>query len=160
MSASAGPTTVPGCEGMMNLRRAVLLCGWLLGAAAADAQTCNGAPGRTGTIEIKQGTMTRIFVVQACGGLHGRTPLPMVMAFHPGGMSAQVIQGRVPVTACGRRRSQSFRRVIPNSMADGAVCSRSGKARPGTWRSGPGVPRPDDGVAASEPLLRREDNCS
>ena len=33
-------------------------------AQPAAAQTCNGTPGRAGTIEIKQGTMTRIFVVR------------------------------------------------------------------------------------------------
>jgi polyhydroxybutyrate depolymerase len=66
-------------------------------APSAAAQTCNGTPGRSGTIELKQGTMTRIFVVRVPAGYDGRTPLPMVIAFHPGGMSAQYMQGRVPV---------------------------------------------------------------
>ena len=74
-----------------------LLAILLVFAQPAAAQTCNGMPGPTGTIEVKQGTMTRIFVVRVPAGYTGRTPLPMVIAFHPGGMSAQYMQGRVPV---------------------------------------------------------------
>jgi polyhydroxybutyrate depolymerase len=81
---------------------------------SAAAQTCGGTPGRTGTIEIKQGTMTRIFVVRVPASYDGRTPLPMVMAFHPGGMSAQYMQGRVPVHRAWPEAIAVFPEGFPN----------------------------------------------
>ena len=81
---------------------------------SAAAQTCNGMPGPAGTIELKQGTMTRIFVVRVPAGYDGRTPLPIVIAFHPGGMSAQYMQGRVPVHRVWPEAIAVFPEGFPN----------------------------------------------
>jgi polyhydroxybutyrate depolymerase len=121
---------------MMSCRREarLLLCGLsilLASAAAAHAQTCSGTPGRTGTIEIKQGTMTRIFVVRVPAGYTGRTPLPMVIAFHPGGMSAQYMQGRVPVHRVWPEAIAVFPEGFPN------IDSGRGGLQP-VWQRAPG----------------------
>ena len=58
--------------------------------------------------------MTRIFVVRVPAGYTGRTPLPMVIAFHPGGMSAQYMQGRVPVHRVWPEAIAVFPEGFPN----------------------------------------------
>ena len=104
-------TAVP--IGRIGLALTVLVIA-LAFAPPAAAQTCSGTPGRTGTIEIKQGTMTRIFVVRVPASYDGRTPLPMVIAFHPGGMSAQYMQGRVPVHRVWPEAIAVFPEGFPN----------------------------------------------
>ena len=96
--------------GLLSIGVAMLLTS----AAGAAAQTCTGTPGRAGTIELKQGTMTRIFVVRVPADYDGRTPRPMVIAFHPGGMSAQYMQGRVPVHRVWPEAIAVFPEGFPN----------------------------------------------
>lgn len=83
-------------------------------AGSASAQTCSGTPGKSGTVEIKQGTLTRIFVVRVPAGYDGRTPRPLVIAFHPGGMTAQYMQGRVPVHRVWPEAIAVFPEGFPN----------------------------------------------
>ena len=59
--------------------------------------TCEGAPGPTGTIEIRMGAITRTFVVRAPAARDAAKPAPVVFAFHPFGMNSQYMQGRVPL---------------------------------------------------------------
>ena len=63
----------------------------------ASAVTCGGPPGPVGTIELKVGAITRTFVVRLPAATDARTPGPVIFAFHPFGMNAQYMQGRVPI---------------------------------------------------------------
>jgi polyhydroxybutyrate depolymerase len=67
------------------------------GAIGLAVAACDGTPGTSGMIEIKMGAATRTFVVRLPAKYDGRTPAPLVFAFHPFGMNAQYMQGRVPI---------------------------------------------------------------
>jgi len=67
-------------------------------ASAAPAfAACDGPPGPTGTIELKTGAVTRTFVVRVPLTAAARKPAPLIFLFHPFGMNAQYMQGRVPM---------------------------------------------------------------
>lgn len=77
--------------------RVALVLALIVPAARAGAQTCTGTAGPAGTVDIKIGPVTRMFVVRVPAAYDARTPAPVVFAFHPGGMNPQYMQGRVPV---------------------------------------------------------------
>jgi polyhydroxybutyrate depolymerase len=72
--------------------------GVLSGSSVVSAAAhCDGTPGPSGMIELKMGAVTRTFVVRLPAGYDARTAAPLVFAFHPFGMNAQYMQGRVPI---------------------------------------------------------------
>lgn len=99
---------------------------WIAGAAPALA-LCDGAPGRSGTFTIDAASATRTFVARVPSTADGRTPLPVMFAFHPFGMNAQYMASRVPS------------RFWPEAI----VIYPDGLARPGgplspSWQNRPG----------------------
>ena len=114
------------------MRYLITIAALLFVAPAANAQTCSGMPGKTGTITFTQGTMTRIFVVRVPATYDGRKPLPLVMAFHPGGMSAQYMQGRVPVHRAWPEAIAVFGEGFPN------IGAGRGGLQP-VWQNTPGA---------------------
>lgn len=84
----------------MLLVRAVLL--WLVGtvtvgATTAFAATCNGERPQPGPTFVSIGENTRAFTVRLPAKYDGRTPAPVVFAFHPGGMNMGYMQAEVPI---------------------------------------------------------------
>ena len=73
----------------------MVLLSALYGSANHAWAACDGTPGRSGAITIEVGPVTRIFVVRAPSSADGRTPMPVLFAFHPFGMNAQYMQSRV-----------------------------------------------------------------
>ena len=67
---------------------------WPAGSAAA---TCGGSPGPAGTVELVLNGVTRPFAVRLPRAYDARTPAPLIFLFHPGGMTAQYMQGLVPL---------------------------------------------------------------
>jgi polyhydroxybutyrate depolymerase len=101
----------------------------LRGGEFAAAATCSGTPGPSGTVELKVGAFTRTFVVRLPAKYDARTPGPVIFLFHPFGMNAQYMQGRVPIP-----------RVWPEAMAvyaDGMPRFGAGGIQP-AWQSRPG----------------------
>ena len=99
------------------------------GGKFAAAETCSGTPGPSGTVELKVGAFTRTFVVRLPAKYDARTPGPVIFLFHPGGMNAQYMQGRVPMP-----------RVWPEAIAvyaDGMPRFGAGGIQP-AWQSRPG----------------------
>jgi polyhydroxybutyrate depolymerase len=94
------------------------------------ADSCSGAPGPSGQIDLKVGSAMRTFVVRLPKG-ESRTPAPVVFLFHPFGMNTQYMQGRVPIP-----------RVWPEAIAVyGQGLPRTGGAAGGlqpAWQTRPG----------------------
>jgi polyhydroxybutyrate depolymerase len=100
------------------------------GGDLAVAQTCNGSPGPAGTVDLKMGTFTRPFTVRLPAAYDARTPGPLIFLFHPGGMNAQYMQGRVPVA----RAWPEAIAVYPNALPR---IGGAGGFQPG-WQNRPG----------------------
>lgn len=77
-----------------------LLPGLVLTALTVDsaaAATCNGERPQAGPQFVTVGENTRAFTVRLPAKYDGRTPAPVVFAFHPGGMNMGYMQGEVPI---------------------------------------------------------------
>ena len=89
--------------------------------APANARaSCDGTAVTSGTRTIAVDDLMRSFIVRAPASADGRTPLPVVFAFHPFGTDARYMASRVPVSS---------------SWRDAIVVYPNGTPRPG---SGPG----------------------
>ena len=66
-------------------------------AATASAANCTGERPRSGPTFVQAAENTRAFTVRLPGAYDGRTPAPVVFAFHPGGMNMAYMQAEVPV---------------------------------------------------------------
>ena len=95
-----------------------------------SAQTCNGMPGPRGTVELKVGAATRVFVVRLPAAYDARKPAPVVFALHPGGMNPQYMQGRVPVHLAWPDVIAIFPAALPRMGGAGGM-------QPG-WQGRPG----------------------
>lgn len=99
----------------------------VLAPAAAGASVCDGTPPPSGARTLDVAGVMRTFVVRAPAQHDGRTPAPVVLAFHPFGMNAQYMQSRAPMS-----------RVWPEAYAvypEGL--GRAGSAAP-SWQGQPG----------------------
>jgi polyhydroxybutyrate depolymerase len=74
----------------------LLSCAIWVAAARPAAASCDGNPGRSGTFTIEAASAKRTFVARVPTGLDGKTPGPVMFAFHPFGMNAQYMASRVP----------------------------------------------------------------
>jgi polyhydroxybutyrate depolymerase len=101
------------------------------GGRLAAAATCSGTPGPSGTVDLKMGTFTRPFTVRLPAAYDARTPGPLIFLFHPGGMNAQYMQGRVPVS----RVWPEAIAVYPNAMP--RLGGGAGGFQP-AWQNRPG----------------------
>jgi polyhydroxybutyrate depolymerase len=108
---------------------------WLLilvpGVRSATAATCSGTPGAAGTIDLKMGAFTRTFVVRVPATYDARTPGPLIFLFHPFGMNAQYMQGRVQIP----RIWPEAIAVYPNGMP--RIGEGAGGLQP-AWQTRPG----------------------
>jgi polyhydroxybutyrate depolymerase len=73
----------------------LLMTAGLLACPASAWASCGGETDRSGTITIEVGALTRVFVLKVPSGSDGRTPAPVLFAFHPYGMNATYMQSRV-----------------------------------------------------------------
>jgi len=69
----------------------------LLGVVSPAAAACDGTTLASGRPTISVDGMMRTFIVRAPKAYDGRTPAPLVFAFHPFGMNADYMASRVPV---------------------------------------------------------------
>lgn len=107
----------------------LLLLMWSAAGRTAGASTCSGTPGPSGTIDLKMGALTRTFVVRLPAKYDARMAGPVIFLFHPFGMNAQYMQGRVPIP-----------RTWPEAIAvypDGMPRFGAGGAQP-AWQTKPG----------------------
>jgi polyhydroxybutyrate depolymerase len=74
-----------------------LICVVLLFPVTEASASCDGAPAVSGARTISVEGLTRTFVVRVASAYDGRTPAPVVLAFHPFGMNAQYMQTRAPI---------------------------------------------------------------
>jgi poly(3-hydroxybutyrate) depolymerase len=102
----------------------------LRGGELAAATTCSGTPGPGGTVDLKMGALTRPFTVRLPAAYDGRTPGPVVFLFHPGGMNAQYMQGRVPVVRVWPEAIAVYPNALPRTGGAGGF-------QPG-WQNRPG----------------------
>ena len=77
------------------------------------------------------GTFTRPFTVRLPAAYDARTPAPLIFLFHPGGMNAQYMQGRVPVALVWPEAIA----VYPNAMP--RLGGGAGGFQP-AWQNRPG----------------------
>jgi polyhydroxybutyrate depolymerase len=105
---------------MTRLRIALTVMLATLVAPAIARASCDGTPLTSGTRTIAVDASMRSFIVRAPASADGRTPLPVVFAFHPFGTDARYMASRAPI-------SSSWREAI--------VIYPNGTPRPG---SGPG----------------------
>jgi poly(3-hydroxybutyrate) depolymerase len=77
----------------------------LLGCAVNARAACDGTTVPAGSQQLEIGGAMRHFVVRVPTGQDGRTPAPVVFAFHPFGMNAQYMQSRAPI---GRAWPEAF----------------------------------------------------
>src|SRR4029434_4299593 len=119
-----------GRSGRFKTGLILSLLGVLHGGALASAATCNGTPGPAGTVDLKIGTFTRPFTVRLPAAYDARTPGPLIFLFHPGGINAQYMQGRVPVA----RAWPEAIAVYPNALPR---IGGAGGFQPG-WQNRPG----------------------
>lgn len=112
------------------LARAIMcsLAGVLaLATGTASAATCTGAPVQSGPVFVPVGADTRAFTVRLPAKYDGRTPAPVVFAFHPGGMNMGYMQAQVPLP-----------REWPEAIAIyGQGLGRGAEGRAG-WQNRPG----------------------
>ncbi|MEO8259786.1 MAG: hypothetical protein ABI868_20740 [Acidobacteriota bacterium] len=115
-----------------SARTALFLCAlcFLCALGSATAATCSGTAGPSGTVDLKMGTFVRPFTVRLPAAYDARTPGPLIFLFHPGGMNAQYMQGRVPVARVWRDAIA----VYPNAMPR---LGGAGGMQPG-WQNRPG----------------------
>jgi polyhydroxybutyrate depolymerase len=106
----------------------LLVCAALLVPARGAAAACDGAATASGLNTVDVAGAQRIFVVRLPAGYDGRTAAPVVLAFHPFGMSAQYMQSRVPVSRAWREAIA----VYPEGMG------REGGNPAPAWQSRPG----------------------
>jgi polyhydroxybutyrate depolymerase len=80
-----------------TLRSLAIAAGILLSLASARPAyaACDGDTSALGPTTLDVGGVSRLFVVRKASGVDGRTPAPVVMVFHPYGMTAQYMEGRV-----------------------------------------------------------------
>lgn len=69
-----------------------------MAAGQAWAATCTGTPRPSGPAFVRVDDNTRAFTVRFPAKYDGRTPAPVVFAFHPGGMNMGYMQGLVPMS--------------------------------------------------------------
>jgi polyhydroxybutyrate depolymerase len=96
----------------------------------ASAATCSGTAGPAGTVDLKIGTFTRPFTVRLPAAYDARTPAPLIFLFHPGGMNAQYMQGRVPVARVWPEAIAVYPNALPRIGGAGGF-------QPG-WQNRPG----------------------
>ena len=77
----------------------------LLGCAGRVSAACDGTTVSAGSQALDVGGAMRHFVLRVPAGQDGRTPAPVVLAFHPFGMNAQYMQSRAPI---GRSWPEAF----------------------------------------------------
>jgi polyhydroxybutyrate depolymerase len=115
-------------------RTILLLVLWLSilvsSARSAAASTCSGTPGPSGTIELKMGAFTRTFVVRVPATDRGRTPGPLIFLFHPFGMNAQYMQGRVQIPRVWPEAIAVYPNGLPRLSGTGGV-QPAWQTRPG-----------------------------
>jgi len=70
----------------------------LLVLPRAASAACPDTPAQSGPIDIKVGTAIRTFVFRVPSGYDGKSPAPVVIAFHPGGSNAQYMQARFNIS--------------------------------------------------------------
>jgi len=106
-----------------------------LGALAALAvlaapawAACDGTMPQAGGTTIDVAGLKRYFVVRLPAAYDGRTAAPVVFAFHPFGMNAQYMQGRVPV---GRMWPEAIAVFPEGSARDTSNIQPSWQGRPG-----------------------------
>jgi polyhydroxybutyrate depolymerase len=108
---------------------------WLLivvpGVRSAAAATCRGTPGSSGTIDLEIVSFTRSFVVRVPATYDARTPVPLIFLFHPFGMNAQYMQGRVQIPSIWPEAIA----VYPNGMP--RIGAGAGGLQP-AWQTSPG----------------------
>jgi polyhydroxybutyrate depolymerase len=80
-----------------------------------DGSTCSGTPGPTGMIELKMGAVTRTFVVRVPARVSASEPAPLIFLFHPFGMNAQYMQGRVPMPRNWPEAIAVYPQALPGS---------------------------------------------
>jgi polyhydroxybutyrate depolymerase len=67
----------------------------VLAAPHAAAAACTGDASALGSITLEVSGLPRLFVVRKGSAVDGRSPAPVVLVFHPFGMGAQYMVGRV-----------------------------------------------------------------
>jgi poly(3-hydroxybutyrate) depolymerase len=73
----------------------LLLCGTLTIFAADASAACTGATLASGSQALEVDGTRRTFILRVPAGYDGLTPAPVIVTFHPFGMSAQYMQARV-----------------------------------------------------------------
>jgi polyhydroxybutyrate depolymerase len=101
----------------------------VLAAVSPAAAACDGTPLASSRPTITVDGMPRTFIVRAPAAADGRTPAPLVFAFHPFGMNGDYMASRVPVA-----------RVWPEAV----VIYPTGAPQPGagggpSWQTAPGA---------------------
>ena len=81
----------------ITLRTFACIASMILSLASARSAyaACDGDTSAVGPTTIDVGGVSRLFVVRKASGVDGRTAAPVVMVFHPYGMTAQYMEGRV-----------------------------------------------------------------
>jgi polyhydroxybutyrate depolymerase len=110
---------------LINLLTAVLLLVALFVPATSALAACDGAIERSGPITLQVGPTSRFFVLKVPSGADGRTPSPVLFAFHPFGMNAQYMEARV-----SSRAWPDAIMVYPEGLRGGGG-SPSWQSRPG-----------------------------
>ncbi len=113
-----------------TVRRSVarfVMIGLCLTLAPRAWAACDGAPAPAGAQTLEVAGAQRAFVVRLPAPYDGRTPAPVVLAFHPFGMNAQYMQARAPI---GRAWPEAIA-VYPEGLG------RPGSAAP-SWQGRPG----------------------
>jgi polyhydroxybutyrate depolymerase len=106
---------------------ALVLAAAVLTPAAARAAVCDGTMPTSGARVLDMAGVTRSFVVRAPAQHDGRTPPPVVLAFHPFGMNAQYMQSRAPIS---RAWPEAFS-VYPEGLGRGGSAAPSWQGQPG-----------------------------
>ena len=118
-------------ETRMFVVRALLLsvAGMMaVAVATASAATCTGERPRSGPTFVPVGVNTRAFTVRLPAAYDGRTPAPVVFAFHPGGMNMSYMQAEVPMSRDWPEAIAIYPQGLPGENG-----SRAGwQGRPGT----------------------------
>jgi polyhydroxybutyrate depolymerase len=117
----------------MKMTRTLLW--WLLilvpGVQSAAGATCTGTPAASGTIDLEMGAFTRSFVVRVPAAYDARTPGPLIFLFHPFGMNAQYMQGRVQIPRVWPEAIAVYPNGMPRSGAGAGGLQPAWQSRPG-----------------------------
>lgn len=112
-------------------KAALVVTATLAGPVLAPADTalaaCDGSEFGSGSYTVAVGPATRSFLVRAPAEYGGRTPAPVVFAFHPFGMNAQYMASRAPVA----RFWPEAIVVYPNGMPRPGAAGQAWQGRSG-----------------------------